>query len=92
MPTDAPSFIFLFFVVARLSGQASYFPLFPSVQTDSQTQPASDSMTKKILSPRVKRPGLEPYHPLTSNAEVKDGWRGGYIRQHTAMSLWPAKS
>ena len=92
MPTDTPSFIFLFFfsVVARLSGQASYFPLVPSVQTDSQTQPASYSMTKKISFPRVKGPGLDPYHPLTSNAVVKDEWRGWDIRLHT-MSLWPAK-
>ena len=84
---DSPSFffLFLFFVAARLPGQVSYFPLVPSVQ------PASDSVAKIFLSPRVNRPGLETYDPLTSNAEVKDEWRGVDIRPHTHISLWPAK-
>jgi hypothetical protein len=79
--------LLLFFVAARRSGQASYFPLVPSVQTDSKTQPASYSMTKKMVSPRLKRPELEPYHPLTSNAEVKDEWRGGDIRPLTHVFM-----
>jgi len=55
-------------------GKKSFFPHLQIIQTDSGTNPASDSVVIVFLSVGVNWPERDVDHSYSSSMEFKNGW------------------
>jgi hypothetical protein len=64
-----------------------FLPLRHRVQTGSGAHVTSHPVVIGVLSPGVKRPGLESEHLPPSSAEVKNAWSYSSSSQHVVI-IW----